>query len=182
MPELDITKEMPDPSPQLKIPKQGSRVAIGAADCFPIVLVEATGALGVLAAQRRCPDETLEKVLYFRLLMGQPYARFFDAVELLSIDGFFVARVLPEQALFFEPSTIPYAIKNLSKAQYEQFVDDVVTYRCDRVEELISTIFSVSPGFSLGANGKLRPPARYASGMDHFLAEHTFVEPNEPSK
>ena len=173
---------MPEPQPQLGVPKVGSRVAIGAADRFPVVLIETTGALGVLVAERRCPHETLERVLYFRALMGQPYARFFETVELLTIEGFSVAQARAEDALFFEPSSIPYAIRNISKGQYEQFVDDVVAYRCECAEQLIARLFANEEGFSIDPGGRLKAPTDYANAMDHFLSHHNFVEPNEPSK
>jgi hypothetical protein len=179
---INAPKKMPEPKPQLGVPQVGSRIAIGAADRFPVVLIEVAGALGVLVAERRCPDETLERVLYFRALMGQPYARFFENVELLTLEGFSVAQAMTEDALFFEPSSIPYAIKNISEGQYEQFVDDVVAYRCERAERLISSLFVNAEGFSIDAEGRLKAPAGYANAMDHFLSHYNFVEPNEPSR
>ena len=147
-----------------------------------MVLVEATGAIGALLAMRRCPDETLERVLYFRSLMGQPYARFFETVELLTIDGFYVARSDTEDALFLEPSSIPYAIENISKSQYDAFVNDVVHYRCARAELFITSLFFNTDGFGIDAEGNLVPPPKYANSMDHFLTNHGFVNPHEPSR
>lgn len=171
---------MPNPKPQLGVPRDGSRVAIGAASRFPIVLVECTGALGVLVAERCCTNETLKRVLYFRALMEQPYAKFFEGVELLTVDGFFVARVTSEDAVFYEPSSVPYAIENLTRLQYDQFVDDVVAYRTESIFQLVSIVFSRADGFSIDSGGRLTPPAEYANGMSQFLSKFTFVEPNEP--
>jgi hypothetical protein len=173
---------MPEPKPQLEIPRGGSRIAIGGADRFPVVLIEATSAIGVLVAERGCPGETLERVLYFRLLMGEPYARFFNTVELLTIDGYSVARVPTEDAIFFEPSSVPYVIKNISEAQYNQFVDDVVAYRSEGAEQLILSLFAVAEGFSIDSDQRLQAPADYASAMDHFLCDYSFVQPKEPSR
>jgi len=155
---------------------------VGAADRFPVVLVEATGALGVLVAERRCPDETLERVLYFRSLMGQPYARFFETVELLTVDGFAVARTNAEDAIFFEPSSIPYVIENISKGQYERFVDDVVDHRCAQAEQFVTKLFSATEGFARDSDGRLVPPPDYANAMDQSIGSYPFVEPHEPTK
>lgn len=171
---------MLDPKSQLTAPYKGAPVALGAAVRFPVVLVEASGALGALVAERCCPDETLERVLYFRSLMGEPYARFFNTVELLSMDGFSVARAVGEDEIFFEPSLVPYAIENISKIQYDLFVDNVVDYCCDRAEHFITSLFCNRAGFSVDAEGRLVPPPDYACAMDRFMASSTFVEPHEP--
>jgi hypothetical protein len=159
---------------------RGSLIAIGASSSFPVILIEVTGALGILVAERSCPDWTLERVLYFRLLMDQPYARFFETVELLNFEGFSVAQTKCSEALFFEPSTIPYSIRNISKNQYEQLVDDIIAYRVDRAEYEISHMFANEEGFSLDAKGHLKAPANYANAMDQFFSKYKFVEPHEP--
>lgn len=171
---------MHDPEPQTEGPSKGSRIAIGMPESYPVVLVETSGALGVLVAERRCPDETLEKVLYFRVVMGKPHARFFETVELLRIDGFSVAQIAHEDAIFFDPSSIPYAIENISKSQYECFVNDVVDYQCARAEGFVTAIFSTSDGFAIDSEGKLAAPADYARAMDQFMGRYSFVEPHEP--
>jgi hypothetical protein len=173
---------MPDSKPQLQVPHKDSLTATGAADRFRVVLIEATGALGVLVAERCCPNETLERVLYFRALMGEPHARFFESVQLLTIDGFSVARVTSGDALFFEPSAVPYAVGNMTESQYTEFVDNVVAYRCGRAEQLITSLFAQTPGFSLDPDRGLITPPDYATAMDHFVCSYPFVEPNEPSR
>lgn len=171
-----------DSKPQLQVPHTGSRTATGAADRFRVVLIEATGALGVLVAEWCCPNEILERVLYFRALMGEPHARFFESVQLLTIDGFSVARVTGGDALFFEPSAVPYSVGNMTESQYKEFVDDVVAYRCGCAERLITSLFANAPGFSLDSDRRLIAPPDYANAMDHFLCGYPFVEPNEPSR
>src|SRR5262245_35418548 len=138
---------MPEPKTQIEKPGSRVRVAIGAGDPFPVVLIEAHSALGVLVAKRCCPGEILEGVLYFRSLMGEPYARFFKTVELLTLDGFSVARVPGDEALFLEPSSRAYAVKNISEDEYEQFVDDVCAYRRERAEQFIAMLFANAEGF-----------------------------------
>ena len=158
----------------------GNRIAVGADEMFTVVLVETNGALGVLVAERRGPNETLERVLYFRSLMGEHYARFFETVELLAISGFSAARSVSEDAIFFEPSLIPYATENISRNQYECFVDDVVDYRCDRAELFITSLFSTTNGVSMDSEGRLAAPPNYANAMDQFMGDYSFVDPHQP--
>lgn len=174
-------REMSEPNPQPGFRSGTSRVAIGAAERFPIVLVEATGVTGVLVAERRCPDKTLERVVYFRSLMGQPYARFFEKVELVRIGDYYLARAIPDNAVFYEPSRIPYAVENITKEQYDDFVDNMTAYDCSRIERFVASAFSKSEGFSLDASGALNAPEDYSNGMLEFLATVRFVEPNEPT-
>jgi hypothetical protein len=156
--------------------------AIGVGEECPVVLVEVSGALGVLIAQRRCPGEVLEEVLYFRALMGEPYALFVPRVELVTIDGFSVALASAEEGIFYEPSRVPYALKNIGAKQYSKFVDRIVAHDVKWVEKNLVRLFAGCPGFALNGKGKLRAPVDYASGMDHFMNSHSFIEPKGANK
>jgi len=153
------------------------RVAVGAAEVCPVVLVETAGALGVLIAQRRCPDERLEKVLYFRVLMDEPYAIFLPEAELRTMEGYSVVYVESQDGLIYEPSQVPYAIKNIRPAQYAQYVDRIVAQDAGWVVREIKDLFGKCEGFSLTTNGELTAPENYAMGFEHFAASHSFVMP-----
>jgi len=168
-----------DTSPQSQRPAQKPAIAIGAGDLYPVVLIEVSGAIGALFAERRCPNETLEKVVYFRSLMGEPHALFLHSVELATLDGYFVAMEPREKGIFYEPSRRPYEIRNIAAEWYNQFVDHIVNHDAKWVEEKLSALFSGCPGFSMDAEGRLAAPEDYARGLDAFLGQYPFVEPKE---
>jgi hypothetical protein len=171
-----------NPEPQGSKSIRKPMTAIGAGERFPVVLVEGSGALGALFAQHRCPGEILEDVLYFRALMEEPYALCLRSVELVTIDGFSVAQATFEKGIFYEPSLVPYAMRNISSEQYRGFVDRIVDRDVKWVEESLTRLFADAPGFGLDAKGKLVAPENYACGLDHFLDSHAFIEPKEAKR
>lgn len=109
--------------------------------------------------------------------MGEPYARFLDAVELVTIEGFSVARAVADGGIFYEPSRVAYEIKNIPPGQYGQFVDHIVGHDLPWVEREVAKLFQDCPGFSLTSEGKLIAPAGYANGLEQFVGSYPFVDP-----
>ena len=170
------------PEPQTIRPVPKAITAIGAGEPCPVVLVEVSGALGALFALRRCPGEVLEQVLYFRALMGTPYACFLESVELVSMDGYTVARAMAEERIFYEPSRVPYAMVNISPEVYGQFVNHIVRHEVDWVEDNLVGLFARVPGFSIDAQANLVAPKGYALGFDHFADSQAFIEPKAATR
>jgi hypothetical protein len=93
-----------------------------------------------------------------------------------------VAQETKDKGLIYEPSLIPYQIKNISSDRYGQFVDHIVKYHVKWVEKELVRLFSGCPGFSVDSEGKLLSPENYASGFEHFMGSHSFIAPKEPNK
>ena len=173
---------MQESKPERQPPRRAVRTAVGAGSRFPVVLVEASGVLGVLVAESQRSDSVFDDVLYFRSVLGTPFAQTYQTVELSNQDGFYVARVSGEREIFYEPSKIPYAIEVFTKSEFDDFVDDVVAYRTESAEAAITKLFGSSEGFSLSEQGQLVPPLDYAGGLDRFLLTSSFVEPRSPTE
>lgn len=163
--------------PQRSPVPRGVSLLAGAAELHPLVLVEASGALGILLAKRRCPGNRLEKVLYYRSVMGEPYIIFLDAVELLVLDGFNIARETSKGALIHDPSIMPYEITHLSADTQEAFIDHIAGHDTPWVEKTVASLFARTPGFSLSEDGRLLSPPDYGHGLEHFIGHHPFVDP-----
>ena len=101
---------MQESKPERQPPRRAVRTAVGAGSRFPVVLVEASGVLGVLVAESQRSDSVFDDVLYFRSVLGTSFAQTYQTVELSNQDGFYVARVSGEREIFYEPSKIPYAL------------------------------------------------------------------------
>ena len=173
---------MQESKPERQPPKRSARTAIGAGARFPVVLIEASGVLGVLVAESQRSDSVFDDVLYFRTILGAPYAQTYKTVELSTKDGFYVAKVPGEPQIFYEPSKIPYAVEVFTRSEFNRFVDDVVGYRTKGAEVAITKLFGQSEGFSVNELGELIPPQEYAQGLDRFLLSSSFVEPKSPTE
>lgn len=170
------------PHPPRRQPHRDLSVLVGACELFPVVLVEASSALGILLGKRRCPNDRLEEVLYFRFIMGEAYTIFLDAVDLDVLDGYSIACDAETGALIHDPSLLPYEVTHLTREIHKLFVDRILNHDNQWVERSIASLFEKRPGFSVGPDHRLICPPDYGHGFEHFMGTHAFIDPKRAKR